>query len=210
MICLTKEACRAFPRFLLFAAFVSVLQHTWNTDRDIGFSQRQTLIADTGLLHPTLMASTMSFRGAQDLEVGVGDCTGALGGDALKDAIQLIRMALRPTAGMLPTQVDRCPTAVLQLCGASFPSTAVQESQPLTPSAGSTPEGVSLAPGPIITTATGTDKTQTCPRGLPNPPGLAGSESLHSHIHGDLTSFPSTVSAGGDLSIQHRYAFFAF
>ena len=64
---LQKGAYRAFPRFLLFAACAYVLQHTWNTDRDIGFSQRQTLIADTGppsLTHK--MASTIFLHGARD------------------------------------------------------------------------------------------------------------------------------------------------
>ena len=64
---LQKGAYRAFPRFLLFAACAYVLQHTWNTDRDIGFSQRQTLIADTGppsLTHK--MASTIFLHGAHD------------------------------------------------------------------------------------------------------------------------------------------------
>ena len=73
---LKKEAYRAFPRFLLFAACVDVLQHPWNTDRDIGFSQRQTLIADTGLGNlpsPTHMASTICLHGAHDQQVGVGD-----------------------------------------------------------------------------------------------------------------------------------------
>ena len=70
---LQKEAYRAFPRFLLFAACVDVLQHPWNTNRDIGISKRQTLIADTGLSSLVHMASTISLHGAHDQQVGVGD-----------------------------------------------------------------------------------------------------------------------------------------
>merc|ERR1712167_175691 len=87
---LQKGAYRAFPRFLLFAACAYVLQHTWNTDRDIGFSQRQTLIADTGPPSLTHMASTIFLHGAHDQglepaacaarsQVGVGGRSRALG-----------------------------------------------------------------------------------------------------------------------------------
>ena len=54
---------------LLFAACAYELQHPWNTDRDIGFSRRQTPIADTVLPHITLMASTISIHGAHDQNV---------------------------------------------------------------------------------------------------------------------------------------------
>ena len=59
---------------------------------------RQTLIANTGLPHITLMASTISLHGAHDLKVGVGDLFCALGG----------------------------AIAVSRLCGASFPSVAAR------------------------------------------------------------------------------------
>ena len=55
----------------------------------------------------------------------------------------------------------------------------------------------SLTPGLIITTAQGTDKTQTCPRGSPSPRGPAGSVSLHAHIPGDIISFPHQHSVEG-------------
>ena len=99
---LQKGAYRAFPRFLLFAACAYVLQHTWNTDRDIGFSQRQTLIADTGL--PSLthkMASTIFLHGAHDQLVGAGDRSFVVRVDTLMDSIQLIRTDLRPLDGIL-------------------------------------------------------------------------------------------------------------
>ena len=76
---LQKAAYRAFPRFLLFAACAYVLQHTWNTDRDIGFSQRQTLIADTGL--PSLthkMASTIFLHGARDQGLELAACAATM------------------------------------------------------------------------------------------------------------------------------------
>ena len=76
---LHKEAYRAFPRFLLFAACAYVLQHPWNTNRDIGISKRQTLIADTGLSSLVHMASTISLHGAHDQQVGVGDRYCAVG-----------------------------------------------------------------------------------------------------------------------------------
>ena len=76
---LKKEAYRAFPRFLLFAACAYVLQHPWNTNRDIGISKRQTLIADTGLSSLVHMASTISLHGAHDQQVGVGDRYCAVG-----------------------------------------------------------------------------------------------------------------------------------
>ena len=177
------------------------LLHTWNTDRDIGFSQRQTLIADTGLPSLTHMASTIFLHGAHDQQVGVGDRYCAVGVDALTDSIQLIRTDLCPIDGILRIQVDRCPiplaVPVPRPCGASLSSRAVPPSQPLTPSVGSTPEGVSLTPGLIITTAPGTDTTQTCPRGSPSPRGLAGSVSLHAHIPGDIASFPTQHGAEG-------------
>ena len=76
---LHEEAYRAFPRFLLFAACAYVLQHPWNTNRDIGISKRQTLIADTGLPSLVHMASTISLHGAHDQQVGVGDRYCAVG-----------------------------------------------------------------------------------------------------------------------------------
>ena len=160
---LQKGAYRAFPRFLLFAACAYVLQHTWNTDRDIGFSQRQTLIADTGL--PSLthkMASTIFLHGAHDPLVGAGDRSFVVRVDTLMDSIQLIRTDLRLIDGILRTQVDRCPIPLLvpapRQCGAFLLSRAVPPSQPLTPSVGSTPEVVAVTPGLIITTAPGTEK----------------------------------------------------
>ena len=178
------------------------LLHTWNTDRDIGFSQRQTLIADTGL--PSLthkMASTIFLHGAHDQLVGAGDRSFVVRVDTLMDSIQLIRTDLRPIDGILRIQVDRCPIPLLvpvpRQCGAYLLSRAVPPSQPLTPSVGSTPEGVSLTPGLIITTAPGTEKTQTRSRGAPSTRGHAGSVSLHAHIPGDIASFTTQHGAEG-------------
>ena len=113
------------------------LLHNWNTDRDIGFSQRQTLIADTGppsLTHK--MASTIFLHGAHDQQVGAGDRSFVVRVDTLMDSIQLIRTDLRPIDGILRIQVDRCPIPLLvpvpRQCGASLLSRAVPPSQPLT------------------------------------------------------------------------------
>ena len=202
---LQKGAYRAFPRFLLFAACAYVLQHTWNTDRDIGFSQRQTLIADTGL--PSLthkMASTIFLHGAHDQQVGAGDRSFVVRVDTLMDSIQLIRTDLRPIDGILRIQVDRCPIPLLvpvpRQCGAFLLSRAVPPSQPLTPSVGSTPEVVAVTPGLIITTAPGTEKIQTRPRGAPSTRGHAESVSLHAHIPGDIASF--TTQHGAEGAVQ--------
>ena len=199
---LQKGAYRAFPRFLLFAACAYVLQHTWNTDRDIGFSQRQTLIADTGppsLTHK--MASTIFLHGAHDQLVGAGDRSFVVRVDTLMDSIQLIRTDLRPIDGILRIQVDRCPMPLLvpvpRQCGACLLSRAVPPSQPLTPSVGSTPEVVAVTPGLIITTAPGTEKIQTRSRGAPSTRGHAGSVSLHAHIPGDIASFTTQHGAEG-------------
>ena len=178
------------------------LLHTWNTDRDIGFSQRQTLIADTGL--PSLthkMASTIFLHGAHDQLVGAGDRSFVVRVDTLMDSIQLIRTDLRPIDGILRIQVDRCPMPPLvpvpRQCGACLLSRAVPPSQPLTPSVGSTPEVVAVTPGLIITTAPGTEKIQTRPRGAPSTRGHAGSVSLHAHIPGDIASFTTQHGAEG-------------
>ena len=177
------------------------LLHTWNTDRDIGFSQRQTLIADIGPPSLTHMASTIFRHGAHDQQVGAGDRSFAVRVDTLMDSIQLIRTDLRPIDGILRIQVDRCPIPLLvpvpRQCGAYLLSRAVPPSQPLTPSVGSTPEGVSLTPGLIITTAPGTEKTQTRSRGSPSTRGHAGSVSLHAHIPGDIASFTTQHGAEG-------------
>ena len=103
----------------------------------------------------------------------------------------------------LPVFPQRPPRGVLRdkkfrrQCGASLLSRAVPPSLPLTQSVGSTPEGVSLTPGQIITTASETEKTQTCPRGSPSTRGHAGSVSLHAHIPGDIASFPTKHGAEG-------------
>ena len=89
------------------------LLHTWNTDRDIGFSQRQTLIADIGPPSLTHMASTIFLHGANDQQVGAGDRSFAVRVDTLMDSIQLIRTDLRPIDGILRIQVDRCPIPLL-------------------------------------------------------------------------------------------------
>ena len=198
---LQKAAYRAFPRFLLFAACAYVLQHPWNTDRDIGFSQRQTLIADIGPPSLTHMASTIFLHGAHDQQVGAGDRSFAVRVDTLMDSIQLIRTDLRPIDGILRIQVDRCPIPLLvpvpRQCGAYLLSRAVPPSQPLTPSVGSTPEVVAVTPGLIITTAPGTEKIQTRSRGAPSTRGHAGSVSLHAHIPGDIASFTTQHGAEG-------------
>ena len=139
--------------------------------------------------------------GAHDQQVGAGDRSFAVRVDTLMDSIQLIRTDLRPIDGILRIQVDRCPIPLLvpvpRQCGAYLLSRAVPPSQPLTPSVGSTPEGVSLTPGLIITTAPGTEKTQTRSRGSPSTRGHAGSVSLHAHIPGDIASFPTQHGAEG-------------
>ena len=121
--------------------------------------------------------------------------------DTLRDSIQLVRTDLRPIDGFLRIQVDRGPIPLLvpvpRQCGAYLLSRAVPPSQPLTPSVGSTPEGVSLTPGLIITTAPGTEKTQTRSRGSPSTRGHAGSVSLHAHIPGDIASFTTQHGAEG-------------
>ena len=169
--------------------------------RDIGFSQRQTLIADIGPPSLTHMASTIFLHGAHDQQVGAGDRSFAVRVDTLMDSIQLIRTDLRPIDGILRIQVDRCPIPLLvpapRQCGAFLLSRAVPPSQPLTPSVGSTPEGVSLTPGLIITTAPGTEQILTRPRGAPSMRGHAGSVSLHAHIPGDIASFTTQHGAEG-------------
>ena len=79
----------------------------------------------------------------------------------------------------------------------SFPIVIVVISLPLTPSVGSTPEVVAVTPGLIITTAPGTEKIQTRPRGAPSTRGHAGSVSLHAHIPGDIASFTTQHGAEG-------------
>ena len=54
-----------------------------------------------------------------------------------------------------------------------------------------------LTPGLIITTAPGTEKTQTRSRGSPSTRGHAGSVSLHAHIPGDIASFTTQHGAEG-------------
>merc|ERR1712167_333639 len=104
------------------------------------------------------------------------------------------RRNLADSGGSLShTAAGTCSTAVW---GVSFVK-AVPPSQPLTPSVGSTPEGVSLTPGLIITTAPGTEKTQTRSRGSPSTRGHAGSVSLHAHIPGDIASFTTQHGAEG-------------
>ena len=157
---------------------------------DIGFSQRQTLIADTGL--PSLthkMASTIFLHGAHDQLVGAGDRSFVVRVDTLMDSIQLIRTDLRPIDGILRIQVDRCPMPLLvpvpRQCGAYLLSRAVPPSQPLTPSVGSTPEVVAVTPGLIITTAPGTEKivkdTDSFSRSAQNAGTCRVSVSAHTH-----------------------------